>query len=172
MENLQVNLNDCIDSLSKAIIEKFELDKVVLIGIKTGGEFLAKRIRKQIHKQTGYQPDLGLIRISFYTDNLDLLYEEPHVDEVIIDVPVTDKVIIICDDVICTGKTMKKAIQVIQEKGQTNQIYTLALINKLHEDNLRKVDFVIKEIDTVFNTIIKVQFKEYHGNDQVLIKVK
>ena len=153
--------------IAHEIIEKnVGVNNLCLVGIKTRGVPLAGRLADEIYKIEGKKVEVGTLDISFYRDDLTLEDDSPIVkDEP--DFPITDRNIILIDDVIYTGRTARAALDAILSKGRASKIQLAVMVDRGHRELPIRADYVGKNVPTSRNEIIKVNIKEIDGNDSV-----
>jgi pyrimidine operon attenuation protein / uracil phosphoribosyltransferase len=133
-----------------------DLSQVVLIGIQTRGVPFAKMLASQIE----------ILDITFYRDDLDLIaVRTPNKTEMSVDI--NDKTVILVDDVIFEGRTIRAALNAVSEYGRPNNILFAVLIDRGHRKLPIHPDFVGKKLPTAREEQIKVYFQEYDGRDAV-----
>ena len=144
-----------------------DVENICIVGIKTRGVPIAKRLADEIFKIEGKRVALGAIDISFYRDDLTLADgDSPKVkDEP--DFPITGKSIILADDVIYTGRTARAALDAILSKGRASKIQLAVLVDRGHRELPIRPDFVGKNVPTSRNEIVKVRLFETDGIDSV-----
>lgn len=143
--------------ISHQIIEKNHgTDNLCLIGIRTRGVPLAYRLRDHIQSIEGTLPEVGTLDITLYRDDLTSLAEEPQVGHTDVPFSVTDKVVILVDDVIYTARTARCALEAIMKLGRPARVYLAVLIDRGHRELPIRADFVGKNIPTSKNEIVNV----------------
>ena len=115
---------------------------------------------------------MGVIDITLYRDDLSQIDELPHIETTVLDFEVKDKIIILADDVIYTGRTVKAGMDVITDLGRPKAIQLAVLIDRGHRELPIKPDFVGKNVPTSRDEIIRVNLKEVDSKDFVLIEKK
>lgn len=156
--------------LSYEIIEKSEdLDRIVLAGIHTRGIPIAEIIRDNIEKHTGKRLPLCTLDITFYRDDLSKKGELPEVKSSIFPVDINGKEVIICDDVLYTGRTARAAIDSIFAKGRPKRISLCVLIDRGHRELPIRPDYIGKNVPTSQKEVIKVNIEEIDGKTDVEI---
>ncbi len=154
--------------IAHEIIEKnTDVENICIVGIKTRGVPIAKRLADEIYKIEGKRPELGSIDISFYRDDLTHIDgDSPKVmDEP--DFPITGKSIILADDVIFTGRTARAALDAILSKGRASKIQLAVLVDRGHRELPIRPDYVGKNVPTSGSEIVKVRLFETDGADSV-----
>ena len=166
-------MNRAITRISHEILEKNKgADRIVLIGIRTGGAILAKRFQSQIHSIEGKEILLGLLDITLYRDDLTEIGPQPNVGETKIDFNVDGKKVILVDDVLFTGRTIRCALDALIDFGRPESIQLAVLIDRGHRELPIKPDYVGKNIPTSKNEKVIVKFKEQDGEDGVSVVPK
>lgn len=163
---------EVIKKLAKEIVDKENLDKLVLIGIKRRGVPIAYRISEEIKKINGREVPVGELDITFYRDDLQLINETPVVRGSNIKFDIKDKVVILVDDVLYTGRTVRAAMDEILEWGRPKKIKLCVLIDRGHRELPICADYVGKKVDTTLDEIVEVKVKEYDGENKVIIVKK
>ncbi|WP_434297627.1 bifunctional pyr operon transcriptional regulator/uracil phosphoribosyltransferase PyrR [Clostridium sporogenes] len=168
----EVKIKRSITRISHEIIEKNKGGQdVVLVGIKRRGVPIAKRIAENIKNFEGIDIPVGTLDISLYRDDLSELSQDPIVKNNKLDIDIKDKNIILVDDVIYTGRTVRAAIQAIFDNGRPGKIQLAVLIDRGHREIPIRPDYVGKNIPTSLSEAILVELNEIDGNDSVKILV-
>ena len=156
--------------LAHEIIERNKgVESIAIIGIKTRGEFIAKRLAKTIGEIEKKEINVGLLDITLYRDDLRTLHEQPVLKGTEISFDVTYKNIILVDDVLFTGRTVRAALDELVDLGRPATIQLAVLIDRGHRQLPIKADFVGKNVPTSLDEQIKVMLKEVDGEDSVII---
>ena len=140
---------------------------LALIGIITRGEPLAKRIKKLIYAQSNEEIPIGLVDITFHRDDFRERLVVPQVKNTNIPFSLDDKIIILVDDVLFTGRTIRAAIEVLLSFGRPASIQLAVLVDRGHREMPIRADFVGKNIPTHEGEHVKVFLKEIDGKDAV-----
>jgi pyrimidine operon attenuation protein/uracil phosphoribosyltransferase len=164
-----------ITRIAHEIIERNKgIDECILVGIKTRGAFLAERLAGKIEQIEGKPIKTGELDITLYRD--DLLYkhdnEEPLVQQVDIRHDVTDKKVILVDDVLYTGRTVRAAMDAVMDLGRPASIQLAVLVDRGHRELPIRPDFVGKNIPTSSEELVVVSVKETDGKEAVSIHKK
>jgi len=161
-----------IERLVSELLERHPEGDIVLVGIHTRGVSIAKRIKELLEKRLGKEILIGAVDITFYRDDLIKLYEQPEVKETNIPFRVDDKSIVLIDDVIYTGRTVRCAIDVIMDYGRPKKIELLVIVDRGHRELPIHPDYTGRRIPTSRNEIVDVRVKEVDGEDAVVLKKK
>lgn len=158
--------------ISHEIIEShIDLNNVVLMGIKTRGEYLAKRIAQNLWDFEQIVVPCISLDISLYRDDLSYIdhYQEPIVQKEPLSEDLTDKVVIIVDDVLYTGRTVRAALDAILSQTRPQKIQLAILVDRGHRELPIRADYVGKNIPTSKKEKVHVQVSEVDTMDQVTI---
>ena len=159
--------------ISHEIIESCSsFNDVAIIGIKTRGEFLASRIRKNIQNIKGVDIPFGTIDITFHRDDFSDRLIMPKLSSSDISFDVTSKQIFLIDDVLYTGRTIRSAIDEIFSFGRPEKIKLAVLVDRGHRELPIRPDFVGKNFPTESAEHIIVKMSEVDGSDEILKVVK
>jgi pyrimidine operon attenuation protein/uracil phosphoribosyltransferase len=161
-------INNAISRISHEIIEKNKsVDDLIIIGIQRRGVSLAKRIAKKIFEFENKSVNVGILDITLYRDDLSLLAEHPVINGTYMDFVIDNKKVVVVDDVIYTGRTVRAAIDAIMDIGRPKVIQLAILIDRGHREIPIKANFVGKNCSTSKNDIVKVNMAEFDGEDFV-----
>ncbi|GMB08530.1 pyrimidine operon attenuation protein/uracil phosphoribosyltransferase [Thermolongibacillus altinsuensis] len=161
--------------IAHEIIERNKgIDDCVLVGIKTRGIYLAKRLAERIEQIEGTSIPVGELDITLYRDDLTVKTSnhEPLVKGTDVPFDVTNKKVILVDDVLFTGRTVRAAMDAIMDLGRPAQIQLAVLVDRGHRELPIRADFVGKNIPTSSSEMIVVELKEVDQLDQVSIHEK
>jgi pyrimidine operon attenuation protein/uracil phosphoribosyltransferase len=142
---------------------------LVLVGMQTRGVPLANRLASTIRDLEGIIVPVGSLDISLYRDDLSSLSLKPTVHRTDIPVDVTDKQIVLVDDVFYTGRSIRAAMDALIDLGRPQSIQLAVLVDRGHRELPIRADYVGKNIPTSKNEEIKVDIKEVDGEDKVII---
>ena len=176
MDDIKVNLMDksgierAITRIAFEIIEKNHgKENVCIIGIQRRGAVLARRIAQKISEIEKKDIPLGMIDITFYRDDLSMLDQHPILNKTEIEFTVDKKIIVIVDDVLYTGRTVRAAIEVLMDLGRPSNVQLAVLIDRGHRELPIRADFVGKNVPTANDEVIHVMVDEFDGQEQVTI---
>lgn len=155
--------------IANEIIERNKGTKdIVLVGIKTRGCPFAERLAKKIEEIEGDSIPVFSLDITLYRDDLTEISEQPIINNEF-NVDIKGKVIILTDDVIYTGRTVRAALDALVEKGRPSRVQLAVLVDRGHRELPIRPDYIGKNVPTSKSENIKVNFKEIDGIDQVVI---
>ncbi|KKB39275.1 bifunctional pyr operon transcriptional regulator/uracil phosphoribosyltransferase PyrR [Bacillus thermotolerans] len=154
------------------ILEKNKgIENCVLIGIKTRGIYLAKRLAERIKQIEGQEIPVGDLDITLYRDDLSIktINQEPQVKGSDIPVDITNKVVVLVDDVLYTGRTVRAALDAVMDIGRPSHIQMAVLVDRGHRELPIRADYVGKNIPTSSSERIVVKLEEVDKTDAVTI---
>ena len=165
------------DSMAKAlkriaheVIERaVPLEDVAIIGIKNRGAYLGERLADMIKEIAGTRPPVGALDITLYRDDLTQVAEQPIVHATEIDFDIEGKRVILVDDVLYTGRTIRCALDALIDFGRPKEIQLAVLIDRGHRELPIRADYVGKNVPTALNEIVEVRIVEADGKDEVVI---
>lgn len=159
--------------ISHEIIEKNQgSGEICLIGIKTRGVPLARRLAENIKKIDGSDLPVGELDITLYRDDLDEDAEKPVISGSIIPFDVTNKTVILVDDVLYTCRTARAAMDAVTDLGRPARIQLFAFVDRGHAELPIKANYVGKNIPTSHNEVVSVKLRETDGETNVSILEK
>lgn len=160
-------------ALRRIIHEIIEKNKgttgLVFIGIKRRGDFVARRIADMVKKDEGKRIPLGALDITLYRDDLQLVSETPIIESTDITFDLSKKRIVLVDDVLYTGRTIRAAMEEIFNFGRPHSIQLAVLVDRGHRELPIQADYVGKKVPTARNEIVDVLLEEVDGEDCVLL---
>ena len=162
-----------LDRIAHEILERHEVGAdLVLIGIRTRGVFLAERLAQTIKKFTGTDILTGELDITLYRDDLSQVAEQPVLKATKINFDLKGKTVILVDDVLYTGRTIRSALAALADFGRPERIELAVMVDRGHREVPIKADYVGKNVPTAKNEVISVKVKEYDGEDAVYVGTK
>jgi pyrimidine operon attenuation protein/uracil phosphoribosyltransferase len=169
-----LNKNDIDRALTRIAHEIIEKNKgtenLCLVGIQRGGVHLAKRLATEIKNIEKRDIPVGSLDIALYRDDLNIRKEQPVIRRTEVPFEITDLKIILVDDVLFTGRSIRAAMDALMDIGRPANIQLTVLIDRGHRELPIKADFVGKNIPTALNETVKVQLKEEGIEDRVIIE--
>ncbi len=145
------------------------LKNLVIVGIRTRGVHLAKRLCKLIKNQEGIDVPIGVLDITLYRDDFSELEAQHMVKKTEIDFSVAKKDVLLVDDVLFTGRTIRAAMDSLIDLGRPKTIQLLVLIDRGHRELPIRADYVGKVLPTSRREVVQVNLKDIDNADEVLI---
>ncbi|MBM4128775.1 MAG: bifunctional pyr operon transcriptional regulator/uracil phosphoribosyltransferase PyrR [Nitrospira sp.] len=165
------DINRALTRMAHEIIEKNKgTEKLCLVGIQRGGVHLAKRLAAKIKETERKDIPVGSLDIAFYRDDLNIRKEQPTVRRTEIPFEVTDMKIVLVDDVLFTGRSIRSAMDAVMDLGRPAAIQLAVLIDRGHRELPIKADYVGKNIPTSLAENVEVELKEGGLEDRVILK--
>ncbi|HPH72165.1 MAG TPA: bifunctional pyr operon transcriptional regulator/uracil phosphoribosyltransferase PyrR, partial [Candidatus Cloacimonas sp.] len=159
-----------LQRMAHEIIEQNRgLEKIRLVGIRSRGVPLAERLSSYLKLITNQEIPVGILDITLYRDDLSTISHQPIIKGSAIDFDIEDSIIVLVDDVLYTGRTVRAAIDALMDFGRPKQIQLAVLIDRGHRELPIKADYVGKNVPTSKEEIIKVALEEIDGEDSVQI---
>jgi pyrimidine operon attenuation protein / uracil phosphoribosyltransferase len=159
--------------LAYEIVEKNGgVDGLGLVGIRRRGVPLAERLGKIITRIENAKVPVGTLDITFYRDDLSTLGPKPVVQEKEIGFEIEDKSIVLCDDVLFTGRTTRAALDALFSHGRPRRVQLCVLIDRGWREIPVEATFVGRHVQTTANEVIEVKFQEVDDTEKVLLMEK
>ncbi|MBV9082137.1 MAG: bifunctional pyr operon transcriptional regulator/uracil phosphoribosyltransferase PyrR [Acidobacteriaceae bacterium] len=156
--------------LAHEILEKTsDLDRLAFVGIKRRGVPLAERLAAKIQSLEGLKIPVGILDINLYRDDLSTVSERPVVHARQIGFSVVGKDIVLMDDVLYTGRTIRSALDALFDHGRPARVQLLVLIDRGHRELPIEARYIGRMVQTSQNEIIEVKFQEVDGAEKVLL---
>lgn len=169
----QEGIRRALTRIAHEILEKNAgTEDLVLIGIRRRGVPLASRLAEKIKEIEGTSIPLGILDITLYRDDLSQLDYHPQVRKTEVPFSITDKKVVMVDDVLYTGRTVRAAMDALMDLGRPKLIQLAVLIDRGHRELPIRADFVGKNVPTSRKEVIKVSLIEIDGEDKVTIVEK
>jgi pyrimidine operon attenuation protein / uracil phosphoribosyltransferase len=163
-------IDKALERIAHEIIENAEsMDDTAIVGIKTRGSYVGERIASKIEKITGKKPPVGALDITLYRDDLTQASEQPVVHATEIDFDTDNMRIVLVDDVLFTGRTIRCALDALIDFGRPSKIQLAALIDRGHRELPIRADYVGKNVPTSLKEVIEVRLMEMDGKDEVVL---
>ncbi len=167
----EVEIKRALMRLAHEIIEKNKgIENLVFIGIKTRGDIIAKRLVKEIQAIEKISLPVGALDITFYRDDIDGKFPKPSAQQTEISFDIRDKKVILVDDVLYTGRSIRAALDEIIDFGRPKYLQLAVLIDRGHRELPIQADYIGKSIQTSIKEEVVVNLKEIDGNDKVILK--
>jgi len=156
--------------LAHEVLEKTDdLSKLAFIGIRRRGVPMAQRLARKIESLENIQVPVGILDIKLYRDDLSAVAERPVVSDTEIGFPVKDKDVVLMDDVLYTGRTIRAALDALFELGRPSRVQLLVLIDRGHRELPIEAQFTGRKVPTSSREIIEVKFNEVDQLEKVLL---
>ncbi|MCG3174384.1 MAG: Bifunctional protein PyrR [Myxococcota bacterium] len=160
-----------LDRLAHEIVERNQgVENLALIGIRTGGAFLAERLQKQIGKIEGVKPLLGIIDITLYRDDFANGLSNPVMGPTEIDFSLAGKKVVLVDDVLFTGRTVRAAMDALMDHGRPTRVQLVVMCDRGHRELPIQPDYTGIVAQTTRSENVKVRMKELGEEDGVWIE--
>jgi pyrimidine operon attenuation protein / uracil phosphoribosyltransferase len=146
--------------------------RLALVGIAARGDDLARRLAAEIQRIEGVDIPVGVLDITFYRDDIGLRAEAPEVHETRIDSDVSGRVVVLVDDVLFTGRTIRAALDALVDFGRPDAVQLAVLVDRGHRELPIRADFVGKNVPTRLDEEVRVLLAEVDGEDAVAVGAK
>jgi len=174
--------------MSKELLDKTDIDRIItrmaheiiernkgivslcLVGIQRGGVHIAKRLSSMLETIEGKSIPVGTLDIALYRDDINVRKEQPVVRRTKIDCDIDNKRVVLVDDVLYTGRSIRAAMDAIMDLGRPSAVQLAVLVDRGHRELPIKADFVGKNVPTSKDETVKVQLEEEGGEDKVVLE--
>jgi len=164
------DIDQILTKMARMILEKHRgAENLVLIGIRTGGVFLADRLKEKILSLEGADIPRGNLDINLYRDDWTRISHQPIVQKTELPFSLDGKQVILVDDVLFTGRTVRAAMDALMDFGRPDRIELAVLVDRGHRELPIDANYVGRCIETIHDTMINVYLKEKAGRDEVAI---
>jgi pyrimidine operon attenuation protein / uracil phosphoribosyltransferase len=164
-------IDRCLTRIAYEILEKNKgISDLVLVGIRTGGVYLAERLKNKISIIEGEEIPLGVLDITLYRDDISISKKKPSLGKTKILFSLDDKKVILVDDVLFTGRTIRAAMDALIDFGRPKMIQLAVLIDRGHRELPIRADFVGKNLPSSLWEAVAVKLVEKNGVDEVIIE--
>lgn len=164
------DMKRALTRISHEILERNKgIQDLALVGIRTGGVYLARRIQAFIKQIEGHELPLGELDITLYRDDLGSRRDQPEVRKTSIPFHITDLKIVLVDDVLFTGRTIRAAMDGLIDLGRPAEIQLAVLIDRGHRQLPIKANYVGKSVPTARDEIVHVYLEELGERDRVVL---
>ncbi|MGZ4777692.1 MAG: bifunctional pyr operon transcriptional regulator/uracil phosphoribosyltransferase PyrR [Thermoanaerobaculia bacterium] len=148
------------------------IEDLLIVGIRSRGVPIGERIAKEIEQMEGVPVPFGILDITLYRDDLTTIAPQPVVKPTKLPEPIDDKVVVLVDDVLYTGRTVRSALDALIDFGRPKRVMLAVLIDRGHRELPIHADVIGKTVPTDAEEVIKVKLDETDGEDEVLIMEK
>ena len=166
----EAEIRRALARIAHEIVERNKgVDRLVLVGLRTRGVPLAQRLAAKLEELEGSAPPLGVLDITFYRDDLDRRGLQPVVHRSELPVDVTDRPIVLVDDVLFTGRSIRAALDALMDFGRPRSIQLAILVDRGHRELPIRPDYVGKNVPTARDEDVRVRLADIDGRDEVVI---
>jgi pyrimidine operon attenuation protein/uracil phosphoribosyltransferase len=167
----EAEIRRAVSRIAHEILERNKgADGVALVGIAARGDDLARRLAAEIARIEGSGVPVGVLDITFYRDDIGMRAEAPEVHETRIDFDITGRTVVLVDDVLFTGRTIRAALDALVDFGRPTAIQLAVLVDRGHRELPIRADFVGKNVPTRKDEQVRVALKELDGEDAVEVQ--
>jgi len=172
-EVVLLNRNDIRRALTRIAHEVAERNQgtadLVLVGMRTRGVPLARRLARILGEIEGRPVPVGELDVTLYRDDLPMRGLRPAIQQTDIPVDITGKVVVLVDDVLYTGRTVRAALDALMDFGRPRRVQLAVLIDRGHRELPIRADYVGKNVPTSRREEVQVRLEEVDGTDEVLL---
>ncbi len=169
----EADIHRIIVRIAHEILEKNHGTKnLILIGVKRRGDIFAQRLAQQIKKSEDKKIPIGAVDINLYRDDLQLVAEAPIIEGTDIPFDLNGKTVVLVDDVLFTGRTIRAAMEEILDFGRPRVIQLAVIVDRGHRELPIQADYIGKKLPTSRQEIVDVHLREVDGVDQVVLHQK
>ena len=163
-------INRALARLASEIVEENHgIVDLILVGIRRRGVPLANRIADKIAELEGHRPPVGILDITLYRDDLSTVGAKPIVSGTELPGDIEGRTIVLIDDVLYTGRTIRAALDALIDFGRPRSIQLIVLVDRGHRELPIKADYVGKNLPTSLKQSVQVRLQEIDGEDEVLL---
>jgi pyrimidine operon attenuation protein / uracil phosphoribosyltransferase len=163
-------LDRTLRRMAHEILERHpEAGRLVLVGVRTRGVPLARRLAAHIAQAVGTEPAVGALDITLYRDDLTTIAPHPVIQGTDIPVSIDGRTVVLADDVLFTGRTVRAALDELVDFGRPARIELAVLVDRGHRELPIRADYVGREMGTTRAEIVQVKLRETDGEDRVVL---
>jgi pyrimidine operon attenuation protein/uracil phosphoribosyltransferase len=161
-----------VASLCQSILKEFakDLGKLAVVGIQTRGVLLARRVAEQLEEETGKKIPVGILDITLYRDDVHDIAEQPEVKETDLPFDISDRPIVLIDDVLFTGRTVRSAMNALIDFGRPQCIRLAVLVDRGHRELPIGADYAGLVLKTRIDDVVDVNLNEIDEEDSIRIR--
>jgi len=164
-------ITEALEALAKQIVERaLDPSQLALVGIHTGGVHIAKRLEKIIRERYSILVPVGTLDINLYRDDWTRLHTQPIVRSTNLPFPLENRDLVLVDDVLFTGRTIRAALDALTDYGRPRRVQVAVLVDRGHRELPICSQFTGIELDTRFEERVNVLLKEKDGIDKVMLE--
>jgi pyrimidine operon attenuation protein/uracil phosphoribosyltransferase len=163
-------IDRALSRIAHEILEKYKtVEGLNLVGIRTRGVPLAERLTVKLAELGGSAPPMGMLDINLYRDDLSLIADHPILKKTEIPFDIVGSKIVLVDDVLYTGRTIRAALDALLDLGRPSRILLAVLVDRGHREFPIRADFVGKNVPTARTQLVEVRLDEIEGVDEVVL---
>jgi pyrimidine operon attenuation protein/uracil phosphoribosyltransferase len=167
----EAEIRRAVTRIAHEIVERNHgAEGVVLVGIAARGDDLARRLAAEIERIEGAMLPVGVLDITFYRDDIGMRAEAPEVHETRIDFDINGRTVVLVDDVLFTGRTIRAALDALVDLGRPTAIQLGVLVDRGHRELPIRADYVGKNVPTRRDEAVRVALTEVDGEDAVAVE--
>jgi pyrimidine operon attenuation protein/uracil phosphoribosyltransferase len=167
----EADIRRAVTRIAHEILERNQgAEEIALVGIAARGDDLARRLAAEIERIEGTRPPVGVLDITFYRDDIGMRAEAPEVHETRIGFEITGRTVVLVDDVLFTGRTIRSALDALVDFGRPTAIQLAVLVDRGHRELPIRADFVGKNVPTRRDEQVRVALRELDGEDAVEVE--
>ena len=144
-------------------------ERLMLVGIRTRGVPLAEKIAAEIEEMEGERVPVGVLDITLYRDDLSTIAPQPVVKETHFPTTLSDLTLVLCDDVLYTGRTVRAALDALVDFGRPRKVMLAVLVDRGHRELPIQADVVGKKVPTAATEVVEVRFVETDDEQEVIL---
>lgn len=165
------DIDRALGRMMHQILEKNKgVEGLVLVGIRTGGVFLAQRLKQKITDAEQTEIRTGILDITLYRDDWSTIGHRAVIHKTEIDFAIADKNVVLVDDVLFTGRTVRAALDALMDFGRPRRIELAVLVDRGHRELPIEPQYTGKKINTAFSERVNVYLRELGGEDKVVLE--
>jgi len=167
----EVEIRRALTRIAHEILERNKgASSLALVGIAARGDDLARRLAAEIRRIEGAEVPVGALDITFYRDDIGLRAEAPEVHETDIGFDITGRTVVLVDDVLFTGRTIRAAMDALVDFGRPRAVQLAVLVDRGHRELPIRADYVGKNVPTRADEQVRVALTEVDGEDGVVVE--
>lgn len=161
-----------VRALCQSILKEFrkDLGRLAVVGIQTRGAYLARRMAKQLEEETGQKIPVGILDITLYRDDVHDIADQPEVKETDLPFDIEDRPIVLIDDVLFTGRTVRSAMNALNDYSRPRCIRLAVLVDRGHRELPIGADYIGVTLKTRVDDVVDVNLKEIDEEDSIRIR--
>jgi pyrimidine operon attenuation protein/uracil phosphoribosyltransferase len=162
-------VDQALSRLADEILERDTPEELALVGIRTRGVPLARRLAARIQERSGTDVPVGVLDITLYRDDLTTIASQPVVRDTVLPFPVDGRRIVLVDDVLYTGRTVRAALDQLIDFGRPRRIELMVLVDRGWRELPISADYIGKVVETTLKQMVDVKLQEQDGLDEVVL---